>query len=119
MLNFLKISQYLLPRAQWGGGRQGGWVSMHNRSRAPTDIFLTKFGRTELIIGPSRAKNCQEDDLEVRFSLEAPKPCQKGEKRPPRPKKSRRKKFFSAENWIDGDRLKRVLAKFEADLNLN
>ena len=47
---------------------------------------MSIFGRTELRIGPSRAKNCQEVDFEVRFSLEASKPAQKGEKRFPRPK---------------------------------
>ena len=64
----------------WGGRRR------ITDLRAPTDIFLSIFGRTELRIGPSRAKNCQEVDFEVRFSLEASKPAQKGEKRFPRPK---------------------------------
>ena len=65
---------------RWGGRRR------ITDLRAPTDIFLSIFGRTELRIGPSRAKNCQEVDFEVRFSLEASKPAQKGEKRFPRPK---------------------------------
>ena len=41
--------------------------------RAPTDIFSTIFGRTELKIGPSRAKNCEEVDFEVRSPVEPPK----------------------------------------------
>ena len=79
------------------------------------DIFFANFGRTELTIGESRAKNCEEVDFEVRFSLEAPKLSNKGEKRFLRPKNLADFFFFSAENWIDGDRLKRVLAKFRAD----
>ena len=54
--------------------------------RAPMDTFLTIFGRGELTIGPSRAKNCEEVDFEVRFWLDPPKPAQKGVKRFPRPK---------------------------------
>ena len=82
--------------------------------RAPTDIFPTIFGRTELIIGASRAKNCDEIDGEVRFSIDPPKPAQKGVKRFLRPKNLAEKNFLT-ENWIDGDRLKRVLAKFRAN----
>ena len=54
---------------RWGGRRR------ITDLRAPTDIFLPIFGRTELRIGPSRAKDCQEVDFEVRFSLEASKPA--------------------------------------------
>ena len=48
--------------------------------RAQKDIFSPSFGRTELIIGPSRAKNCEEVDDEVHFWLELPKPAQKDQK---------------------------------------
>ena len=82
--------------------------------RAQTKIFSPSFGPTELIIGPSRAKNCEEVDDEVHFWLELPKPDQKDQKWFPRPKQSRRKNLF-AENWFDGDRLKRVLAKSRGD----
>ena len=41
--------------------------------RAQTEIFLPSFGPTELIIGPSGAKNCEEVDDEVHFWLEFPK----------------------------------------------
>ena len=67
-------------------GDRGGGCRRITGPKAQTDIFSMIFGRTELRIGPSRAKNCQEVDFEVRFSLEASKPAQKGEKRFPRPK---------------------------------
>ena len=73
-------------------------------SRAQTDIFLTNFGRTELIIGASRAKRCEEVDFEVRFSLEAPKPSQKCEKRFPRPKNLADKKMLSSRFFGLGNR---------------
>ena len=44
------------------------------------------FGRTELTIDASRAKNCEEVAVEVRFSVDRPKLGQKGVKRFPRPK---------------------------------
>ena len=66
---------------------EGGVLApTHRRPGTPTDLFPTIFGLTELIISASRAKNCEEVDFEVRFSPEAPKPAQKGEKRFPRPK---------------------------------
>ena len=48
--------------------------------KAQTEIFSPSFGPTELIIGPSRAKNCEEVDDEVHFWLELPKPAQKDQK---------------------------------------
>ena len=48
--------------------------------------FLSISGRTELIISASRAKNCEEFAVKVRFSVDPPKPGQKGVKRFPRPK---------------------------------
>ena len=48
--------------------------------RAQTEIFSPSFGPTELIMGPSRAKNCEEVDDEVHFWLELPKPAQKDQK---------------------------------------
>ena len=68
---------------------------MHNRLQGADDTFFTNFSRTELTIGESRANNCKEVDFEVRFSLEAPKLSQKGEKRFPRPKNHVGKKFVS------------------------
>ena len=48
--------------------------------RAQTEIFSPSFGHTELIIGPSRAKHCEEVDDEVHFWLESLKPAQKGQR---------------------------------------
>ena len=61
---------------------------------APTDIFLRFFGRTDLRISASRAKNCQEFAVEVRFSVDPPKMGQKGVKQFPRPKNLAEKNFF-------------------------
>ena len=82
------------------GGHEGGvrdWGGPSQRIaelRAPTDAFSTIFGRTELIIGASRAKNCEEVDGEVHFSIDPPKPAQKGVKRFLRPKNLTQKFFF-------------------------
>ena len=54
--------------------------------RAPTDTFPTIFGRTELIIGASRAKSCEEVDGEVRLPVQPPKLALKGETNVSRPK---------------------------------
>ena len=82
----------LYPEHKGVVGDRGGWRRCITDSRAPTDIFFTNFGRTELTIGESRANNCKEVDFEVRFSLEAPKLSQKGEKQFPRPKNLAAKK---------------------------
>ena len=71
---------------QRGGAGQGGWSSVNADPRAPTDIFSAIFSRTELIIGASRAKNCEEVDGEVRLPVQRPKLAYKGVKRFPRPK---------------------------------
>ena len=76
-----------------GGWVMGGLGRYISDPRAPTDIFLTIFGRTELIIGPSRAKNCEEFAVEVRFSVDPPKLHQKGIKRLSRPKNLGEKKI--------------------------
>ena len=49
-------------------------------SAAETDIFSSIFGRTDLKIGASKAKNCEEVDFEVQIPVDLPKPAQKGEK---------------------------------------
>ena len=51
--------------------------TMRRVQKAQMEIFAPSFGPTELIIGPSRAKNCEEVDDEVHFWLELPKPAQK------------------------------------------
>ena len=70
--------------------------------RAPTDIFPTIFGRTELIIGASRAKNCEEFAVEVRFSVDPPKLDQKGVKRFSRPKNLGEQKFWGPKIDLTG-----------------
>ena len=53
----------------------------------PTASFSSIFGRTDLIIAASKAKNCGEVDGEVRLPVDAPKLAQKDEKRCPTRKK--------------------------------
>ena len=43
-------------------------------------LFLMIFNRTDLRIGVSRAKNCEESDSDVHFCVAPPKPAQKTEK---------------------------------------
>ena len=70
-----------------GGCCKGGVLApTHRRPGTPTDLFPAIFGRTELIISASRAKNCEEVDFEVRLSVDPPKLVQKGVKRFSRPK---------------------------------
>ena len=51
------------------------------------------FGRTELIIGASKAKNCEESASDVRFHVAPPKPAKKSEKRNFQIEFFRRKEF--------------------------
>ena len=67
-------------------GDRGGGRRCVSDPRAQTDMFRAIFGRTELIIGASRAKNCEEVDGEVRLPVRPPKLDQKGVERFPRPK---------------------------------
>ena len=66
--------------------------------QAPTANFSLIFGRTDLIIAASRAKNCGEVDGEVRLPVDAPKLAQKDEKRCPTRKKIIDDFFCFAEN---------------------
>ena len=43
-------------------------------------LFLMIFSRTDLRIGVSRAKNCEESDSDVHFCVAPPKPAKKAEK---------------------------------------
>ena len=43
-------------------------------------LFLMIFSRTDLRIGVSRAKNCEESDSDVHFCVAPPKPAKKNEK---------------------------------------
>ena len=53
---------------------------------AETDMFSSILGRTDLKIGASKAKNCEEFDFEVRLPVDPPKLAQKGKKCCPTPK---------------------------------
>ena len=75
-------------------GDRGGWRRCITDSRAPTDIFLRFFGRTDLRIGASRAKNCEEVDGEVRLPVQPPKLALKGETNVSRPKNFVEQKIF-------------------------
>ena len=44
------------------------------------NLFLMIFSRTDLRIGVSRAKNCEESDSDVHFCVAPPKPAKKAEK---------------------------------------
>ena len=44
-------------------------------------MFWTFFGRTELILGASKATYCEELDFEVRFHVALPNPDKNTEKR--------------------------------------
>ena len=72
------------------------------------------FGRTELIICASKAKNDQESFAEVHLSVSHQYPDQNNKKRISESGKFREKKL-DVEKLNVGDRLKRVLTKFEAE----
>ena len=71
-------------------------------AQAPTANFSSIFGRTDLIIAASKAKNCGEVDGEVRLPVEAPKLAQKDEKRCPTRKKIVEEQFFSPKIELTG-----------------
>ena len=77
-------------------------------------IFMI-FGRTDLRKGVSGAKFDGEADFEVRSAVALQKPGQNNEKLKFRSEIFAEQKNFGVEKWNVGDRLKRVLAKFEAD----
>ena len=56
-------------------------------------MFWTFFGRTELILGASKAKYCEELDFEVRFHVAPPNPDKNTEKRISETEKYPEKKF--------------------------
>ena len=85
----------------------------HVRTR--TDAFWTIFGRTELIISVSGAKNCEESDFEVRFYVAPQKPRKNAEKRAFSTNFVFETFFFGVEKWKLGNCLKHVLAKFQAE----
>ncbi len=88
----------IIDRMQRGGAGQGGWSSVDADPKAPMDTFLVIFSRTELIIGASRAKNCEEVDGEVRLPVQRPKIGLQRRKTISETEKSRRQNFLLAEN---------------------
>ena len=71
-------------------------------SRVRKGELSSIFGRTDLIIAASKAKNCGEVDGEVRLPVDAPKLAQKDEKRCPTRKKIVEKKFVSPKIELTG-----------------
>ena len=64
------------------------------RRQNPDHVFLSIFGRTDLIIGGSKAKNCVEVYFEVRLPVDSPKLAKTSQKRFPTPKISIECFFF-------------------------
>ena len=83
----------------------------NGKTKSETHAFLMNFGRTDLLIGQSKAKNCKESDGDVGIGVAPQKPSKNIEKR----KKFRDKKFFDIEKQNVGNRPKRVFAKFRCE----
>ena len=64
------------------------------RRQNPDHVFLSIFGRTDLIIGGSKTKNCVEVYFEVRLPVDSPKLAKTRQKRFPIPKNSPEFLFF-------------------------
>ena len=64
------------------------------RRQNPDHVFLSIFGRTDLIIGGSKAKNCMEVYFEVRLPVDSPKLAKTSQKRFPTPNNSPGNIFF-------------------------
>ena len=62
----------------------------NGKTKSETYAFLVKFGRTDLLIGQSKAKNCKESAGDVRIGVAPQKPSKNMEKR----EKFRDKKHF-------------------------
>ena len=69
---------------------------------AETDIFSSILGRTDLKIGASKAKNCEEFDFEVRLPVRPPNYAQKGKKCCPTPKNFVKRFFFQPKIDLTG-----------------
>ena len=66
------------------------------------DVFSMNFGRTEVIIGASKAKFCRESFGEVRFCVAPRKPGKNEEKLVFVTKKMSNKKFLVSKNQMLG-----------------
>ena len=78
------------------------------------DVFSMNFGRTEVIIGASKAKFCRESFGEVRFCVAPQKPGKNMEKLVFETKKYRTTNFGVEKSNV-GNRLKRVFPNFQAE----
>ena len=92
--------------------------SKYQCSYIHADMFLMIFGRTELIISASKAKNYEESFGELRFCVAAQKPGKNHEKRLFETDQKMSTKKFGAEKSNVGNRLKRVFPEFQADRSL-
>ena len=66
------------------------------------DVFSINFGRTEVIIGASKAKLCRESFGEVRFCVAPQKPRKNREKLVLETKQKSNNKFLVAKNQMLG-----------------
>ena len=73
------------------------------------------FGLTDLRKGVSGAKFDGQADFKIRLALAPPKPGQNSKKLKFRSENFAKRILGGVEKWNVGDRLKRVLAKFEAN----
>ena len=73
------------------------------------------FSRIKLKISLSEANNCEEADFDVQKAVAPPKLTKKAEKTNILSENVAKKKFWTSKNLGVGNRLKRVLTKFEAD----
>ena len=53
----------------------------NGKTKSETHVFLMNFGRTDLLIGQSKAKNCKESDGDVGIGVAPQKPSKNIEKR--------------------------------------
>ena len=81
------------------------------KTKSETHVFLMIFGRTDLIIGQSKAKFCKESAGDVRIDVAPQKPSKNVEKRD----KFCVQKIFDDEKRNVENRPKRVFAKFRGD----
>ena len=86
-------------------------VKKKGKTKSETDVISTKFGRTDLIIGQSKAKNCEEFAGDVRIGVAPQKPSKNMQKRA----KFCENNFFDVEKRNVGNRPKRIFAKFRGD----
>ena len=79
------------------------------------DVFSMNFGRTEVIIGASKAKFCRESFGEVRFCVAPQKPGKNRGKLVFETSKNVEQQIFGVEKSNVGNRLKRVFPNFQAE----